>query len=365
MGWIEEFISETIEDIRRRVDGKAIAAVSGGVDSTTAAVLAKMALGKNLVPVFIDTGYMRVGEGEHVRSKLSKLLDIKLYNYSEEFYKRTFNIQDAETKRRRFREAFYHTLSEIARKENCKWVVQGTIAPDWIETVSGIKTQHNVLEDIGLNPLKKYGFRVVEPLRRLYKNEVKKVAKTLGIPESIVKRQPFPGPGLLVRILGRANREKVRIIREATKIVEDSLGKLGYAQYFPAIAPHPEEVVEDRELGVTLEDFPIKATGVRDNVRVYAPLKGVSEGIGIATRKWREILRKYRVSRVLAKVRSGEGKYSIFLRGVVTKDFMTAKVKIPPLNLLENVAIKLQEIGDVGPIYWDVTPKPPATIEYE
>lgn len=363
--WVNSFIDEAVKRIRETVNGRALAAVSGGVDSTTAAVLAKRALGDRLVPVFIDTGYMRLGEKEYIKSKLSKLLNIKLYDFKEEFYKKTFYIVDAEEKRRRFREVFYTTLSKIAEEENCEWIVQGTIAPDWIETLGGIKTQHNVLEDVGIDPLKKYGFKVVEPLRELYKSEVRQVAKTLNLPESLVKRQPFPGPGLLVRILGGANSDRVRIVKEATRIVEETLKNIGYTQYLAAVAPAPLRTFRDEEIELTLEDFSIKATGVKGDVRVYAPIKGVLEGLEEAVKNWRKIVWKYRVSRVLAKVRDGTGEHAIFIRGVVTKDFMTAEVKLPPTNLLEDLAKKLQKIEDVGPIYWEVTPKPPATIEYE
>ena len=365
VGWVEEFIEEAVKSIRSRVKGRALAAVSGGVDSTTAAVLARIALKDRLSAVFIDTGYMRADEAAKVKEALSEVLPLKIYDYSGRFYQRTFGVADAEAKRKAFRDVFYTVLSEIARMEGCKWIIQGTIAPDWIETMGGIKTQHNVLKEVGLDPLRTYGFEVVEPLRELYKSEVREVARALGVPSWIAERQPFPGPGLLVRIVGEADSTRVKLVREACKIVEEELRGYGYSQYFAAVSPPPRSTFRDYELKLKLEEFPARATGVKGDVRAYSKIIGVADGVERAYEEWRRIVWKYGVSRVVARISEGKGEHAIFIRAVITRDFMTARVPQAPETALGRIVERLQEVKGVGPIYWEVTPKPPATIEYE
>src|SRR5213076_2183835 len=164
--------------------GKAIAAVSGGVDSTVATLVAKKALGDRLVPVFIDTGFLRAGEPEDVKSRLGDPaigLKVRLVRAGGRFLEATKGETGAEEKR--FRETFYQVLAEEARKDCCDYVVQGTIAPDWIETQGGIKTQHNVLEQVGIDPVSSFGFKIIEPLSDLYKDQVRMLGRHLDLPK--------------------------------------------------------------------------------------------------------------------------------------------------------------------------------------
>ncbi len=230
-------IGKMIEDIKSLPIKCALAAISGGVDSTTAAVLVRRAIGNRLKAVFIDTGFMRFNEPAHVKDILNDILPIDIINASDSFYHEMLGLSDAEKKRIRFREVFYGVLSEIARGYGCDWLVQGTIAPpDWIETRGGgIKTQHNVLEQIGIDTASKYGFKLLEPLRELYKDQVRELARTLNVPNEIVNRQPFPGPGLSIRAVGgELTLEKLDVVREATRIVEEGLEGMGLSQWFAA-----------------------------------------------------------------------------------------------------------------------------------
>lgn len=165
------WIDRAVEGIKSLPIKCAVAAISGGVDSTTAAVLVRRAIGDRLRAVFIDTGFMRLNEPAHVKELLRDVLPIEVIDARDRFYREMLGLSDAEEKRIRFREVFYEVLSGgVAREYGCDWLVQGTIAPDWIETRGGgIKTQHNVLEQIGIDTASKYGFKLIEPLRELYK----------------------------------------------------------------------------------------------------------------------------------------------------------------------------------------------------
>ncbi|MEW6329127.1 MAG: ATP-binding protein, partial [Candidatus Micrarchaeota archaeon] len=200
---VEAFIRNASEDVRRQIgDERALIAVSGGVDSTTVAVLVARAVGEKLSCVFIDTGFMREREPEKVKEGLAKFgVELEVVNARERFFKALEGLEDAEEKRKAFRETFYRLFGEIVRGKGCKILIQGTIAPDWIETKGGIKSQHNVLAQIGIDTSKEYGFRILEPLLYLYKDQVRKVGEALGLPPEFYQRQPFPGPGLLVRVV--------------------------------------------------------------------------------------------------------------------------------------------------------------------
>ncbi|MEM2145743.1 MAG: glutamine-hydrolyzing GMP synthase [Candidatus Jordarchaeaceae archaeon] len=308
----KQFINEKVNWIKQEVgDERAIAAVSGGVDSSVTAVLGFRALKDKLTVVFLDDGLMREGEPEAV-TKIFKDMGIqtRLYDVKEKFFQAMRNLTDPEEKRKAFRQTFYETLADAARELEVKNLLQGTIAADVVETVRGVKSQHNVLEQIGINPLQKFGFRIIEPLKELYKPEVRLVAKELKLPDNIVNRKPFPGPGLSVRVVGEITPEKIETVRKATKIVEEEIEGLPSFQAF----------------AVLLND---KATGVNEKgERVYGNI--------------------------------------IVIRAVDSKDAMTAEsTRIPWDRLLKMRKRIISEIPGVSRVLYDITSKPPATIEFE
>ncbi|MGD8506747.1 MAG: ATP-binding protein, partial [Candidatus Bathyarchaeota archaeon] len=219
----EEFSNNQVAKIKKLIgNDKALIAVSGGVDSVTSAVLTYQAIGDNLLCVILDDAFMREDEPQHVTDLVSQppiKLPMKILDVQKRFLNALKGLQDAEEKRKVFRETFYKVLGETAEKEGCKILVQGTIKADIVETTGGVKTQHNVLEQIGINTTERYGFEVVEPLVSLYKEQVRMVARHLGIPSEISERQPFPGPGLSVRVVGEINADKLDSEKKATSIV--------------------------------------------------------------------------------------------------------------------------------------------------
>src|SRR5438445_3166663 len=233
------FLSEETARLRELVqDKKVISAVSGGVDSTVATLVAREALGDRLLPIMIDTGFLRAGEPERVKERLAistTSLKVRLDHASSRFLASVKEEKTAEEKRKKFRETFYQVLKEEAQKEGCEYILQGTIAPDWIETQGGIKTQHNILEQVGIDPATTYGFKIIEPLADLYKDQVRSLGRHFNLPRELSERQTFPGPGLLVRCIGNVTKEKVRALKEATKIVEAALSPFNYEQYFAAV----------------------------------------------------------------------------------------------------------------------------------
>jgi GMP synthase (glutamine-hydrolysing) len=288
------FIQLQTEEIKNTLgNDKAIIAVSGGVDSTTCAALTRKAIGKNLVCVFIDTNFMRKDEPETVKKYLAKpplKLPLKIVKAQKRFMKNLEGLTDAEEKRKAFRHTFYSTLGDTAKKEKCKWLVQGTIAPDLIETKGGIKTQHNVLEQIGIDPKEKYGYKVIEPVASLYKPQVRILSRKLGFPKEMSERQPFPGPGLMVRCIGPVSQGKLQQLKTATEIIEKALKSDGAQQYFAAIIEdNPYEGMEtyglsndlSKLLNLESKDFNISilenmATGVVDEKRIYGQMAGVT-----------------------------------------------------------------------------------------
>jgi GMP synthase (glutamine-hydrolysing) len=305
-----EFIEKAINEINETVgENKVISACSGGVDSMTATYLVHKAVGDNLLAVFIDDGLRRQGEPEFVAETLKSLgIKTRVIDAKEEFFKTFQGKIDAEEKRKAFRDKFYKTFGKVAKEENMKFIVQGTIKADVIETVKGIKSQHNVLEQIGINP-QKYGYVILEPLRELFKPGVRIVARELGLPKEVSERMPFPGPALSLRVLGEVTPEKVAIVRKATQIVEEETSNLKTFQNFAVL--HND-----------------KATGIKNDKRVYGNI--------------------------------------VTIRVVVSEDAVTATAKEIEYKTLFKMAKRITtELPTVVRCLYDITDKPPATIEFE
>ncbi len=307
---VRQFVDQKTADIRKKVgSGTAISALSGGVDSSACTVLAWRALGKKLKVIFIDDGLMREGEPRQVRDTFAKLgIKVQIVNARKEFFAALAGKLDPEKKRKAFRRTFYKVFGREVRKSGARFLVQGTIAPDIIETKGGVKTQHNILEQIGIDPVKGFGFKVIEPIKELFKPGVRRVAKELGLPEGISQRMPFPGPGLMARVLGEVTPKRVAVVRKATVIVEEELRNLAPFQAF----------------AVLLSDM---GTGIEDGKRKFG--------------------------------------HVIVIRSVESKDAMTAKATAVPWDVLMKISRRIiKEIPSVTRVAYELTPKPPATIEY-
>ena len=305
-----EFIEEKVSEIKKLVGTeKVVSALSGGVDSAAATVLAHKAVGNNLSAFFIDTGFMRLNEYENVvNSMKDHNIKINLIDAKEEFFSALKGITDPEEKRKAFRNIFYSVFGNVLKQEKASYLVQGTIKADVIETKAKVKTQHNVLEQIGINP-KLYGLKIIEPLKELYKDDVRNVAKEIGLPKTIYERMPFPGPGLSIRVIGETTKERIDIVRKATYIVEQELKDLRPFQAF----------------AVLMND---KATGIKNNERNYGNI--------------------------------------IIIRAVESKNAMTAEPTEVPFNTLQKLGKRItSEIPSIVRVAYEITPKPPATIEYE
>lgn len=313
---MEDFIEKAVNEIREKVnEKKCIIALSGGVDSSIAAVLAAKAIGKNLTAVFVDHGFMREQEPEYVRETFEKYnLNLILVNAKRRFLEKLENVTDPERKRKIIGEEFIRIFEDVAKEIDAEYLIQGTIYPDRIESgfrkhSEKIKSHHNVA---GL-PSKIKFKEIVEPLKELYKDEVRKVARALGLPEEIVQRQPFPGPGLAVRIVGSITEEKLEMVKKADKIVREEieLNKLDTEmwQYFAFL-------------------IDVKSTGVKGDARAYG--------------------------------------YTIGIRAVKSEDAMTASFADIQPKILEKISTRItNEIPTVTRVIYDVTHKPPATIEWE
>lgn len=392
------FVEKQVEEIKKAIgDERALVAVSGGVDSTTCAFLTHLAIEDNLSCLTIDDGFRREGEPERVADLLSSppvKLPVKILKVEERFLDALKGLRDAEEKRKVFRETFYETLSEAAKEEGSRYLVQGTILADIIETQKGIKTQHNVLEQIGINTSEQFGFKVVEPLRSLYKDSVRKVARYLKIPPEMSERQPFPGPGLLVRVVGEVRTQKVRELKKATAITEEELSKLKPDQYFAAIMDDRERDgpqflgnIKDtvaESLGIEQENVSARiledrATGVRERARQYGEILALGcrkSGGELCQASTKDLVGLQNsvissnpsITRVLYAIspRMGKKSYVIAVRAVRTQDFITAEISdIPWATLTQTADEILKACPDVSGVYYDVTPKPPATIEME
>jgi len=394
----KRFVEAHILELKKRIGNKkALVAVSGGVDSTTCAVLTHKAMGENLVCVILDDAFMREREPERVAEILSKPpfnVPTKIVNVRERFLQSMKGLRDAEEKRKKFRETFYQVLSETAKKEGCKILVQGTIRADIEETVGGIKTQHNVLEQMGINPMKRFGFKVVEPLATLYKEQVRMVARYLGLPAEFSERQPFPGPGLSVRVVGEIRPDKLETLKKATTIVERELAQHKPSQYFAVIVDNEESLqrlgiahiqetaarilnVPSRNVHVKM--FRDKATGMKGGERRYGEIVGIQVETmngkahqtpirNLVSLQAKIVTENPNVARIFYAVKDSHEKkpYVIGIRSVQTKNFLTAQVSEIPWTTLNSAAEKVSdECVNVSTVYYDVTPKPPATIEME
>lgn len=306
----KKFIKKSLKEIQEVVgEHNVISACSGGVDSTVTTFLVHKAVGDKLVAVFIDDGLRREGEPEFVVRILKDLgIKTRYVDAKADFFRIFAGRVDAEEKRKAFRHNFYRTLGRVAKEENIGVIAQGTIKADVIETVKGIKSQHNVLEQIGIDPLT-YGYKILEPLRELFKPDVRMVGRELGLPEEISERMPFPGPALSLRVLGVVTPERVAIVRQATEIVEEETLDLGTFQNFAVL--HND-----------------KATGIKNGERVYGNI--------------------------------------ITIRIVDSIDAVTAKSRKVPYKILKKIAKRItEEIPTVVRCLYDITDKPPSTIEFE
>lgn len=305
------FISEQIESIKEQVkDGKVLLALSGGVDSSVVAALLIKAIGKNLVCVHVNHGLLRKGEPEQVVKVFKDEMDANLIYVDavDRFLDKLAGVSEPEKKRKIIGAEFIRVFEEEARKlENIEFLAQGTIYPDILES-DGVKAHHNVgglPEDLK--------FELVEPLKFLYKDEVRVVGKALGLPDSMVYRQPFPGPGLGVRCLGAITRDRLEAVRESDAILREEFKRAGLEgkvwQYFTAIP-----------------DF--KSVGIKDGKRCY--------------------------------------EYPVIIRAVNTKDAMSATVENIPFDVLSYITDRiLKEVKLVNRVVYDMTPKPVGTIEWE
>jgi GMP synthase (glutamine-hydrolysing) len=394
----KEFADKQVNEIRD-VLGKerALIAVSGGVDSSTCAALVYRAVGANLLCVLIDDAFMREGEPQRVAKLLSQpplKLPMKILNVQERFLNEMKELRDAEEKRKVFRETFYKVLSETVDHERCRFLVQGTILADIIETAGGVKTQHNVLSQIGINPKQRYGLQILEPLKTLLKGQVREVARYLKMPAELSERQPFPGPGLSVRVVGEIRRDKLESLKKATAIAEEKLAKYRPSQYFAVILddvikPDQSQTARIKETAsqllnvpfnnVSVKIFEDKATGMKKGERRYgevAAIKVQNEKGQIHQPPIRDLItlqnkvieENSSFTRVFYVIHETPKKqpYAVAIRAVQTQDFLTASVADIPWKTLNEIAKDVAAAcPDVSSVCYDLTPKPPATIEME
>ena len=244
----DEFIENQIREISNTVgDGVAINALSGGVDSSVVTALGHRAIGNRLKTFFIENGLMREHEPEQVRSMFEDIgISVEIIDARKDFFKALRGIDDPEEKREAVTQTFYKKVfGKLVRESGAKYLMQGTILTDVDETVAGIKRQHNVFEQLGIDPEQAFGYRIIEPLIQLRKDGVRLIGKALGLPESVFKRIPFPGPALAARIIGEVTPQRVEIVRNATAIVEEFLKDTGAFQYMAIL--HKDRVTGIRE----------------------------------------------------------------------------------------------------------------------
>jgi len=306
----EEFIEEKVKEISSKVGSNyAINALSGGVDSSVVTMLGHKALGNKLKTYFIDNGLMREGEPEYVVSIFKNLgVIVEIIDAKKIFFDALKNVSDPEEKREAVTSSFYkNVFGKLVKNSNAKYLFQGTILTDVDETVAGIKRQHNVFEQMGIDPEEAFGYKILEPLVQLRKPAVREVGKTLGLHEEIFNRPPFPGPALAARVIGEVRPENVETVRIATVIVEEELKDSGAFQYMAILH-------EDR------------VTGMRDGNRDF--------GLQIEIRCWE------------------------------STDARTGSPTRLPYDTLERLAERITtEVPGVVSVTYNITKKPPSTIE--
>lgn len=306
----KQFIEEKVKEISGEVgDGLAVNALSGGVDSSVVTMIGFKALGKRLKTYFIDNGIMREGEPQRVVSMFKKLgVPVELVDAKKEFFSALKGITDPEKKRQAITDAFYKDVfGRLVRESGAKHLLQGTNYTDVEETITGVKRQHNILAQLGIDTEKEYGYNVIEPIIELRKTGVRKVGKELGLPEEIYNRPPFPGPALTARVIGEATPERIELVRKATKVVEEELAGTKAFQY----------------LAILHED---KVTGIRDGKRDF--------GFQIEVRCWES---------------------TDAVTGIPTK---------LSYDVLGRLAGRItSEVPGVTSVTYNITKKPPSTIE--
>ena len=311
----EKFIEKTVESLNGEVSGKALIAFSGGVDSTVCAALVNRTIGKQLVAVHVDTGYMRKNESNNVKKLMERMgLNFRFIDASKEFYSSLKGVEDPEKKRKIIGEKFIRIFEKEAEKENVEYLVQGTIAPDWIESGDNLRDNIKSHHNVGGLP-EHIKLKLVEPLRDLYKDEVRKVARALKL--EVSEKQPFPGPGLAVRIIGEATPDRTEIVREACFIVEEEI----------------EKAVEQGLMTMPWQYFaillPVKSVGVQGDRRAYGNV--------------------------------------IAIRAVESIDAMTCNYSHIPHEILDKISTRITNTmkDKVNRVVYDVTNKPPGTVEWE
>ena len=303
----KEFIEDAIQKIKDQIgDEKAIIALSGGVDSSVCSVLVQEAIGDNLIAIFVNHGLLREGEVEEVTNTFKDRLNFNYVDASDEFLEALEGVDDPEEKRKIIGKVFIDVFEREAAKTDAKYLVQGTIAPDWIETKGEIKSHHNLALPSGMV------LELCEPIRDLYKDEVREIGLELDLPEKVVHRQPFPGPGLGVRVVGALTKDNVEICRKANKIVCDEVERAGIDkevwQYFAVLTD-------------------TKVTGVKGDQRDFG--------------------------------------YLVVVRIVNSIDAMTASVAELPWEVIQTISKRItSEISEVTHVALSISDKPPATIEF-
>jgi GMP synthase (glutamine-hydrolysing) len=306
----ERFISEKVKDIMDAVgDGTAINALSGGVDSSVVTMLGHRALGKQLRSVFVDNGLMRDGEAQQIVEFFRELgVAVEVVDARKEFFAALKGVTDPEEKREAITQSFYkNVFGRIVRESSAKYLLQGTILTDIDETIAGIKRQHNVFEQLGIDPQEAFGYRIIEPLIEVRKDAVRKIGKAIGLPVELFERIPFPGPALAARVIGEVTPERIETVRKATVVVERLLKDTGAFQY----------------MGILHED---RVTGMRNGKRDF--------GQQIEVRCWDSV------------------------------DARIATATRLSFDVLEKLASEIiREVPGIVSVTYNIATKPPSTIE--